>query len=694
MNKSLLFFILIFLSIQTFAQKRYCGFVESNNWLNPTKQEKMLEMEQKLAIEISKRSNLKTKGEVFKIPVVVHVVHNGESIGVGANISAEQVYSQIEVLNEDFRKLNADFSKVRTEFQAVAGDAEIEFVLATHDPDGKELIEPGINRYNGNKTSWSTGDIDNTLKPATSFDPYRYANFWTVKFSRSDLLGYAQFPNYITLPGLSETEKDVTDGVVMGYEYFGTSNTIPELISGAPYDLGRTTTHEVGHWLGLRHIWGDGGCGVDDFVDDTPQQASDYLGCPNATDNTCNSLDMWENFMDYTNDACMGLFSAQQVTRMRTVLEMDDMRDAMIKAETPSIEVPSQSKMVAFFQSENPERCTPSKINFNSSSYVLYNQSAGINLTWQFEGGTPSTASATNVEVEFKDFGVFDVQLIASSTAGSDTFLLEDYIKIEQPFVSEALTLPFSETFEGTPFDNLGWAEESIWEIASIGRNSSNSLLADNYDYDFGGSAGDIISPSFRLEGISNIEISFDLAYAPYSDTGIDEPFDSLAIYLGDGCGNKTFLWQLGGNKLATADSTESTFVPNASEWRQTSVLAQGISNFLVGRVYFSNIGYFGNNIYIDNVNIKARNDISSNSDLIVSPNPNDGNFSISLTNFTDFSDATLTVFNHLGIEVYNAFSEKFNAALISLPTLKNGIYIVRVETASKTHTKRIVVDK
>ncbi len=387
----------------------------------------------------------------------------------------------------------------------------------------------------------------------------------------------------------------------------------------------------MGIGSGLRHIWGDGGCGVDDFVDDTPEQSTDYSGCPSATDSTCNSLDMWENFMDYTNDECMVLFSAQQVARMNTVLEMDAMRDAMIEAETPSVEVPRESKTVAFFQSENPERCNPSKINFSSNAYVLYNEDADISLTWNFEGGTPSIASSANVAVEYKDFGTFDVQLIASNSAGSDTILLENYVKIERPSLQNALDLPFVETFESNAFDNLGWVEESVWDFTSIGQNSSNSIYVDNYGSDYRGTAGDVLSPLFNLEQVANLELKFDLAHATYAGTAVDDAFDSLAIYLGDGCGNKALVWQFGGYELATSDSTEDFFVPEIPDWRKISVPIKGISDYLVGRIYFTNIGYFGNNIYVDNVEVIARNDIDANSDLSVFPNPNDGNFSVQL---------------------------------------------------------------
>ncbi len=489
----------------------------------------------------------------------------------------------------------------------------------------------------------------------------------------------------------------------MGYEYFGSSNkvTVPQLQSSAPFDLGRTTTHEVGHWLGLRHIWGDGGCGVDDFVADTPEQASDYTGCPNATESSCNSLDMWENFMDYTDDNCMGLFSAQQVVRMNTVLEMDAMRDAMIEAETPSVEIPTEQKTVAYFQSGNTELCTPSKIEFNSSSYVLFNQNADIDLVWKFEGGNPATASTPNVEVEFEDFGTFDVQLIAISTAGSDTILIEEYVKIERPSLSDANELPFIETFEGTPFDNSGWIEQSVWELADKGNSSLKSIFANNFDNDFGGEKGEVITPKLNLENTNVLEISFDVAYAPYSETLADDSFDSLAIYLGDGCGNKTFVWQLGGKELATADSMEFAFIPKNFEWSTKRVQIE-ISDYSVGRIYFTNIGHFGNNIYLDNVEIRENENITfkenetepTDNRLLIFPNPNNGNFSISLENLGSYSDISLTIFNHLGVEVYRVFGGNIKSGRVSVPTLKNGIYVVRVETSNGTFTRRIVVDK
>lgn len=257
---------------------------------------------------------------IYRIPVVVHVVHNGEEVGNGANISEEQVQSQIEVLNEDFRRQEGTNG-----FSTQGVDTQIEFYLATTDPDGNVLSEPGIHRFNGGIPIWPTGfasTVDQILKPATIWDPSRYFNIWTVNFGGfvgRSLLGYAQFPSESELPGLNQDEGPAdTDGVVVGYKYFGSSEkgNFPDL--NETYNLGRTCTHEVGHWLGLRHIWGDGGCLIDDFCEDTPLSDEPNFSCTAHT--SCGSPDMIENYMDYTEDQCMNIFTQDQKERMIQVL--------------------------------------------------------------------------------------------------------------------------------------------------------------------------------------------------------------------------------------------------------------------------------------------------------------------------------------------------------------------------------------
>lgn len=274
-----------------------------------------------------------TDDAVKRIPVVVHIIHNGEPVGTGSNISYEQVVSQIEVLNEDFRR------KPRTNGfndNPFGVDSEIEFYLADRDPQGNVLSEPGVDRFNGGRESWPKGallnPIDAVIKPVTIWPPEEYFNIWTVNFggfSGRDLLGYAQFPSNSGLPGLDANGGNPeTDGIVIGYKYFGSSEkgNFPELI--APFDLGRTTTHEVGHWLGLRHIWGDGNCFVDDYCNDTPIAAAPNYGCSAST--SCTTVDMIENYMDYTDDGCMNIFTLEQKERMHTVLRNSPRRRELV----------------------------------------------------------------------------------------------------------------------------------------------------------------------------------------------------------------------------------------------------------------------------------------------------------------------------------------------------------------------------
>ena len=270
---------------------------------------------------------------IKSIPVVVHIIHNGEPIGTGANISFEQVTSQIAVLNEDFRKA----SGTNGFNENVAGaDTEIEFYLAEMDPEGNPLDEPGIHRFNGNRESWPKGPvlnpIDTLIKPNTIWPPEDYFNVWVVNFGGfvgRNLLGYAQFPSESGLPGLDKDGgSSLTDGIVIGYKYFGSSENgdFPDLI--APFDLGRTTTHEVGHWLGLRHIWGDGDCSLDDFCEDTPNAEAPNYGC--VENSSCGSEDMIANYMDYTDDGCMNVFTQDQKERMLTVLENSPRRRELL----------------------------------------------------------------------------------------------------------------------------------------------------------------------------------------------------------------------------------------------------------------------------------------------------------------------------------------------------------------------------
>ncbi|MBL3659068.1 T9SS type A sorting domain-containing protein [Fulvivirga sediminis] len=266
-------------------------------------------------------------GDVFTIPVIFHVIHSGESVGSGDNISAALINAQIEQLNNDYRKKEGTLGYNNN---PVGADLLVEFVPALIGPDGQILSEAGINRINREDMGWSSppfgvcngfGTLDNTyieevVKPESFWDSDKYLNIWVMDIS-CGVLGYAQFPSFTELPGLEDDEGIAsTDGVVLLTSSVGGEN-LPNPMGG-DFNMGRTATHEVGHWLGLRHIWGDGGCGVDDYCDDTPAADQPNYGC--APHTACGSMDMIENYMDYTDDACMNIFTQDQKTRIDIAL--------------------------------------------------------------------------------------------------------------------------------------------------------------------------------------------------------------------------------------------------------------------------------------------------------------------------------------------------------------------------------------
>ena len=270
---------------------------------------------------------------VITIPVVVHIVYNSEA----QNISDEQVRSQIEALNRDFRALSSELKVIPEQFSGTYADTYIEFKLALVDPEGRATT--GITRK---KTTILMFGLDDRIKSssrggADAWDSDRYLNIWIGNLA-GGLIGYSSPLGSAKL----------VDGVVIRSTAFGTSGTV-----AAPFNKGRTATHEIGHWLGLKHIWGDEYCG-DDLVGDTPPQQMATRGCPAVVSTSCNNAgNMYMNFMDFTNDACMSLFTRGQRERMRAVFETGGCRNALLSSnglsgipiETPPVEIIAGSRI-------------------------------------------------------------------------------------------------------------------------------------------------------------------------------------------------------------------------------------------------------------------------------------------------------------------------------------------------------------
>lgn len=244
--------------------------------------------------------------EIITLPVVVHVIWRTPS----HNISDAQIQSQIDILNQDYRRTNVDAALTPAPFALFAADTEIQFALASLDPEGNPTN--GITRTQTNVNE--IGSTQNYFKTNSGgIDPWdnsNYINIWVCELS-SQLLGFA-WPPGVAWP-------QAADGMVIAPQYFGNIGTA---VPSAPYNLGRTATHEMGHYLNLEHVWGasTGGCNQDDFITDTPLQDGSSAGCPSFPEtDACSPTGagiMFMNYMDYTNDACMNMFTEGQKERM------------------------------------------------------------------------------------------------------------------------------------------------------------------------------------------------------------------------------------------------------------------------------------------------------------------------------------------------------------------------------------------
>lgn len=253
-----------------------------------------------LRSQVSHRSG----GSVVELPVVFHIIHRGESIGESSNLLESKVMEQFDILNTDFAYQNTDKSKIPAQFSADAADTEIQFCLAQVDENGQSTT--GIIRHELG-VIFNVNDIENLVKPQTQWDPEKYINIWIVRMPDPSILGYA----YLPTPSNVGSQRD---GIVISHTKIGIQSASTR---------GRTLVHEMGHYLGLLHMWGfeENDCDEDDQISDTPDAFAPNYGCPFHPQLSCGSSDMFMNYMDYVDDNCMFMFTQGQKNIMHGIIE-------------------------------------------------------------------------------------------------------------------------------------------------------------------------------------------------------------------------------------------------------------------------------------------------------------------------------------------------------------------------------------
>lgn len=641
------------------------------------------------------------------IPIVFHIVsQTGTPIGTGANITDEQVLSQIPILNANYNYAGQPEPLIPDVFKPLVANCQVKFCVAQFDPYGN--VTTGIERNTFPVPTWNTeGEIDSILKPATRWDTSYYLNIWTVDMGGSllseGLLGYSSIP-YVTDPS--------ADGVVVRYDVIGnTGNLLP----GS--EGGKTPTHEVGHWLGLFHTFGnnDGTCGTD-YIADTPPEAYANYNCPSWPHISCDNGpdgDIFVDFMDYTNDGCGGMFTIDQAQRMHNIL--DDYRPEMKTALTECY----LDYDAAITQLEMPATDTICTLTFTpvvtlgnlginslTAGTFLYQLDGGTALTINWSGSL-STSSTERILLPEQTVtpGRHTITIIFNAQPDDNNLSNDTLTNTFYAYDGgTADSLPFTQNFEGT-FPGDGWgildpANGAItWKIDSSFSaygQAGSCIFMNNLAYTVNsqGIKEDIVSPGYDFTSITYPELKFDEAYTPLTE----ERSDSLNIYYSLNCSsNWTFLWGENGPALATAPYQNTLFTPTDSEWRTIKVPLWPLVGLQKASFKFENVSGWGNAMYLDNISVvndpaiaTAVTEVSKpQAQVKVFPNPASNLLAIKLPYENAFKQVDLI--NAVGQTVYTSTIEQ-TSFIFPVSNFPSGLYLVRLSGNSNTQVQKVLI--
>lgn len=627
--------LLIWISSSALQAQDRCGTVAYNKMIygEDTSPTKVDQFENWISKKITqKKANQQTSqsretAELVTIPVVFHIIHNNEPLGTGLNIPDAQILSQIEVLNEDFRRLNVDRVNTPANFVDVAADIEVEFVMAKRDPEG--LATDAILRVAGTKSSWNMSD-NITLKALSYWPSEDYLNIWVTEISGT-LLGFAQFPVSDELDGLEEGSFNaLTDGVVIDYRAFGSIEKYPDADLKTNFARGRTATHEIGHFLGLRHIWGDTGSSqcTTDYCDDTPVQSTSTSGCPSqpASGGCSTTEKMFQNYMDYTSDQCMNLFTLDQNSRMRTVLDNSPRRGSLttslalldpivynidlgiFSVSSPDVlSCESFATPIIVVKNYGNVNVSSAVIQLSVNDVVQENLTLTLGVLAQLESTTTSFSEISLTQGDNRlEFEIISVNGVTDQ--GIENNIIEHIIHI--PTIIEAdISEDFQNGIENMTIINIDGI--NTWEIinAPDGSSANQALYIHNYTYENEGTEDWLLSPVMDFTTISSARLIFDYAYAQYP--GRD---DRLKVMYSTDCGQsfQSVFDKSGADLMTTSSTSTSDFTPSSSEdWSSASIdLFDHIGKPAI-QVAFVGVNDFGNNIFIDNISLITSSETS-----------------------------------------------------------------------------------
>jgi hypothetical protein len=639
----------------------------------------------------------KTRAVVYRIPTVVHVLHK-----YGAeDISDNQVFDAIRILNNDFNKLNSDTSAIVSSFVNVAARVEIEFVLARKDPQG--TCTNGIDRIYTFKAD--RGDDEAKIN---QWDRQKYFNIWTVNaFARAGVAGYSYFPSSFG-SGFGALNS-LYDGVIILHDYMGAVGT-------GSAGTSRALTHESGHWLELPHPWGltnnpGVACG-DDNINDTPPTKGFTTCALNTAMCTAGVVENAQNFMDYSY--CSNMFTSGQRSKMRSIIANNvGNRGDLVSASTAS------STGIA-----NPPADCPVKADFGavkyfgcvgSSSFTIRNRSFGDTIAssaWTIADGTYTATGNTDFGVTFPSAGWKDVTLTATSNAGSSTKTKTKHIYVSDP--NQTQSLGYFQSFDLQAYNDT-WPTFNIYDnevkfsVVGNGYGGGNCLKLSTLDKrnngnfrfvnTYGGDVDELISPAFNLAGSSGVKLGFFTTGATdvFSQFTAD---DQLKVLYSKNCGNNWIT-------LATYDSADlvnkgavsGDYTPtNTSDWvaRTINLPVTAMANGVYFKFQYTSSSA-GNNFYIDNISVSTwptalGTDLKGAEILMVTPTVNTGSFVVS----TNIADATITLCDIGGkqLRTYSSAQMTTGGGAISISEgLAAGLYFVQaMRSGSVVATQKIVV--